>query len=406
MFASGKKAGLFFPHEGDEVRLPRPGETWHLVEGCKDAAALQGLGLLACGENTCRLAAKFARLFQGVKIILVPDRDAAGEEGARHFARVLRGVASSVRVAVLPAEFKSSDGEDVRDVLRRSGGRELVLQAIADAQPVQHISPSSSDAEDDNPLPLAILPGGPQRVLDSAEQFGKLLAATGRHFLRGGAVVKLVQDECGARRLQPLKPASMPAVFEQVARLVKATTKDGEVEYVATTCNEQTAKILLHSEPFQQAPPPIRVVARCPVLVKRDGRLLQVTDYHRESGILAEGEPAPDVPLDDARYLLCRLLADFRFATAGDRSRALAAMIMLGLVLGGLLKGRAQSTWERRTNLRPARDTATRSLPRSIGKRSRPSHSAGEAWAAWKRPSRRPDQRITLHRSGQHSRED
>ena len=40
----------------------------------------------------------------------------------------------SVRIAVLPAEFKESDGEDVRDVLRRTGGRDLVLQAIADAQ--------------------------------------------------------------------------------------------------------------------------------------------------------------------------------------------------------------------------------------------------------------------------------
>jgi len=65
--------------------------------------------------------------------------------------------------------------------------------------------------------------------------------------------VTLVQNEWGARRLQPLKPASMPAVFEQVARLVKVAIKDGEPEYVATTCNEQTAKILLHSEPFQQA---------------------------------------------------------------------------------------------------------------------------------------------------------
>src|SRR6266851_5678129 len=85
--------------------------------------------------NTCRLAARFARLFQGVEIILIPDRDRAGEDGRQFSARVLRGVAKSVRIAVLPAEFKESDGEDVRDVLRRPGGRELVLQAIADAKP-------------------------------------------------------------------------------------------------------------------------------------------------------------------------------------------------------------------------------------------------------------------------------
>lgn len=97
---------------------------------------------------------------------------------------------------------------------------------------------------DINALPVAILPGGSQRVIDSAEQMGELLAATECHFLRGGAVVMLVKDSGGARRLQPLKPASMPSAFEQVARLVKVAIKDGEPEYVDTTCNEQTAKIL------------------------------------------------------------------------------------------------------------------------------------------------------------------
>jgi hypothetical protein len=147
LFAKDKKAGIFFPHVDGKVRLPKPGEVWHLVEGPKDSAALHGLGLIACGLNTCRLAAKFARLFTGVEIILIPDRDHAGEEGSEFSARVLRGVAKSVRIAVLQAEFKDSDGEDVRDVLRRDGGRELVLQAIADARlPVGWDSAECSDS--------------------------------------------------------------------------------------------------------------------------------------------------------------------------------------------------------------------------------------------------------------------
>jgi len=178
LFAKGKPAGLFLPHEEDEVRLPRPGDTWHLVEGPKDAAALRGMGLLACGMNTCRLAAKFARLFTGVHVILIPDRDRAGEEGAQHSARVLRGVAPSVRLAVLPAEFKESDGEDVRDVLRRPGGRELVLQAITDAQPAQQPAPSAPEGEErdvsaevnfpeGDPLTLTVSPcfGTPRRLV-------------------------------------------------------------------------------------------------------------------------------------------------------------------------------------------------------------------------------------------------
>ena len=55
-------------------------------------------------------------------IILIPDRDRAGEEGSAFTARVLRGVAKSVRITVLPTEFKESDGEDVRDILHRPDG--------------------------------------------------------------------------------------------------------------------------------------------------------------------------------------------------------------------------------------------------------------------------------------------
>ncbi len=178
LFAKGKPAGLFFPHADGKVRLPQAGEIWHLVEGPKDAAALHGLGLLACGLNTCRLAAKFARLFSDVVIILIPDRDRAGEEGSAFTARVLRGVAKSVRIAMLPAEFKDSNGEDVRDVLRQPGGNELVMQAITDArqpdgwevEPVAKtpaVATTEISLPDGEPLRLEVSPAGrkPQRLV-------------------------------------------------------------------------------------------------------------------------------------------------------------------------------------------------------------------------------------------------
>jgi hypothetical protein len=180
LFEKGKRAGLFFPHVDGKVRLPQPSEVWHIVEGPKDAAALHGLGLLACGLNTNRLASKFARLFAGVQIIYIPDRDRAGEYGAEFSARILHGVAKSMRIAVLPAEFKESHGEDVRDVLRRPNGREMVLQAIADArQPdgwdadsADEAPPSASASveiplPEGDPLKLEVFPAGrePQRLV-------------------------------------------------------------------------------------------------------------------------------------------------------------------------------------------------------------------------------------------------
>lgn len=180
LFEKGKPAGLFFPHEAGGVRLPKAGETWHIVEGPKDAAALHGMGLLACGLNTCRLAAKFGRLFVGVNIIMVPDRDRAGEAGAQHSGRVLRGIAKSIRIAVLPAEFKESNGEDVRDVLRRPDGQHQLEQVIADAQPTEPMAVESTEKEtvptlamvqidlpEGDPLTLTVHPpdGRPQRLV-------------------------------------------------------------------------------------------------------------------------------------------------------------------------------------------------------------------------------------------------
>ena len=69
-----KPSGLLFPHNDDgTVRLPQPGETWHKVEGVKDACALFALGLLACGLPGSAMAAKFARLFAGCNVIAIPD---------------------------------------------------------------------------------------------------------------------------------------------------------------------------------------------------------------------------------------------------------------------------------------------------------------------------------------------
>jgi len=170
-FDNGKPAGLFFPHDDKGVCLPKPGETWHVVEGPKDAAALFDLNLLAVGLNTCRLAAKFARLFADVNIVLIPDRDRAGEEGAEHSARVLRGVARSIRVAVLPSEFKDSDGDDVRDVLRRPDGRQLMEQAITDAKLVE--KPNDSNEAGDTVLTSIELPEGDPLALTVSPTCGK-----------------------------------------------------------------------------------------------------------------------------------------------------------------------------------------------------------------------------------------
>lgn len=123
-------AGMFFPG-----RLPEAGETWLLVEGVKDAAALMGLGFNAAGMPTNKLATKYARLFVGVDIIIVHDLDSAGVRGADYTAGNLSGIASSVAVARMPGAIVEKNGDDVRDVLRKPDGEKNVRDAIETATP-------------------------------------------------------------------------------------------------------------------------------------------------------------------------------------------------------------------------------------------------------------------------------
>ena len=122
-------SGIFLPG-----RLPQPGEHWIVAEGPKDPSALHALGFNALGMNTSKLAAKYARLLRGVDVLIFPDLDRAGEDGAKTTAARLHGVARSVHIATLPAEFKEKDGADVRDVPALKDGESLLRQAMTDAR--------------------------------------------------------------------------------------------------------------------------------------------------------------------------------------------------------------------------------------------------------------------------------
>ena len=198
-------------------------------------------------------------------------------------------------------------------------------------------APRGGHEEEDSELPVVHLPGGEVPVTTAAIEFGKLLAASDKWFNRGGAAVTLANDDVNNPKLREVHAAALPSAFETVATLRKL---HGTVAK-PSTCSERTARSILFAEPFLSALPPIRVLTRCPVLIERNGELVQITGYDRESGILAGGQEAPEILLDDARGLLNELVAGFRFATAGDRSRALAAILTPALVFGGLLGGRA-----------------------------------------------------------------
>jgi hypothetical protein len=338
LFAKGKPAGLFFPHLDGKVRIPQPGETWHLVEGPKDAAALHDLGLLACGLNTCRLAAKFAPLFQGVDVVLVPDRDRGGEEGSQHSCRVLRGIASTARIAVLPAEFKDSRGSDVRDVLKREGGRDFVLKAIQDARPWEP-APTGESSGNDRPE-IEVTPD--EHLVN--DQAIAALVRDDSIFQRGGVIVQILYDHgkktlkgitrpAHTPRICPLREASLRERLSRVARFVKYVEKEEGVEVV----QQHPPAFCTSAVAARGHWPSVRHlegVINSPIL-RSDGTVLQTPGYDPVTGLYYEPDgPIIDVPesptFADARAscdALLEVVVDFPFATPAHRSAWLAFLL-------------------------------------------------------------------------------
>jgi hypothetical protein len=195
--------------------------------------------------------------------------------------------------------------------------------------------------EDADPFPLDVtLPGGAVGYRD-AGKLAKLLGDTHKIFRRGESVTKLTHDDDGQPILRAVKTSALPSLFESVATLYKVCTKKNGPGKVRTTCGKQAAELIAAADPFLESLPPIKLLTNTPILVERDGQLVEIVGYDRTAAVFAGGPRAANVSLDDARRLLLELLDDFRFATPADKSRALAAIITPALLHGGLLCGRA-----------------------------------------------------------------
>lgn len=89
------------------------GETIYIVEGEKDADRLWAIGIPAtCNPGGAgKWSPQYAECLRGTDVVVVADRDKAGQKHARTVAQSLMGVASSVRVV------EALTGTDVSDHL-------------------------------------------------------------------------------------------------------------------------------------------------------------------------------------------------------------------------------------------------------------------------------------------------
>ena len=346
-FARGSgMSGMFFPG-----RLPQPGETWHLVEGVKDASALVGLGFNAAGLPTSFMADKYAGLFRGVDVVLVPDLDDAGRLGAEKSGGNLKGIAASVRVARLPGELLKSNGDDVRDVLTRKDGEQLVRDAIAAAEPWLPRE-GEPDTEDGRPEVVLSLNFG-WKVDQVTKHLGNLgwktpwIPATKRERLklyhRGGLLVHVVTETPlpgggvvpnGSARIRPLPVGQLPLrIADACVLLTETETAEGIVLKAVPPPKwliDGIASLGDYSGDVRR----LEGIITAPTL-RPDGTILQKPGYDPKTGLLyvpnAKFPAIPQNPtIDDAKRAAAELLnvvADFEFVADADRSAWVALVL-------------------------------------------------------------------------------
>jgi putative DNA primase/helicase len=335
-------SGLFFPG-----RLPAAGEMWLAVEGVKDASALVGLGYNAFGYCGNKLGSKYARLFEGVDVVVVPDLDTAGMLGADHTASVLAGIATSVAIARMPGAVKDKHGDDVRDVLRKPDGEKNVRDAIANAvawKPNPNVS-------DDDARPEVIVTMNEAAVTDEVVRYlGKLgwdspwinakHCEAVRLFVRGGVLVHAVEsddiDAEGRLTIRDLPPCLVRERITQACKLVTEKESEEDVEVTPTRPPGWLIDAVYRRGSYGGAVRPLTGILESPT-IRVDGSLVQTPGYDRQTGLIFRSStlfpPVPETPTQsDAKNALRTLLdvlADFPMQDDADRSAWLSMVLSM-----------------------------------------------------------------------------
>ena len=283
-------AGMFFPG-----RLPAGGETWLLIEGVKDAAALVGLGFNAAGMPTNKLTTKYARLFAGVNVVVVPDLDLAGARGADYTAGNLSGLAASVAVARLPGIVKDKHGDDVRDVLRRAGGETLVREAIDKATTWE---PRADDIEAVERPEITVTMNEAAVTDEVVRCLGRIgwdspWIKTNRRegvrvFVRGGVLVNAVEsddiDADGRLTVRDLPPCLVRERITQACSLVVEKELDDDIEIVPVRPPGWLIDAVYRRGTYGGAVRPLAGVVRSPT-IRVDGSIVQTPGYDLQTGV-------------------------------------------------------------------------------------------------------------------------
>ncbi|MDD2708089.1 MAG: hypothetical protein PHV34_08775 [Verrucomicrobiae bacterium] len=222
-----------------------------------------------------------------------------------------------------------------------SSPQESGPQDRAELQPLRPWKEMLSRRKRDSRKPIVLLPDSTEgiRIIDTASDLGEALGRADNLFVKGKAASQLV-TQGGKHSLEPVRDVRLRSLAEEHASLHRYTKdREGNVTLTPALLTSDMAKAIMEAPQFQGGFREIVLLSPCPVLVVRpNGNLDTVVQYDPESRVMAFGQAPEIVPSSEARETFLELLADYRFATDADRSRAAASLLAPALVHGGIIE--------------------------------------------------------------------
>ncbi len=330
-----------------------------LVEGekCADAAAEIGLAATTSAHGAKSPLKTDWSSLAGCDVVILPDRDEAGEKYARAVERILLGLPTPARVKIVELP-DLGDKEDVFDFIakRRAGGAnddairaeiERLAELASEGDRVDEQLDEFADDSDD-PRPLLQLGPDHHTILDELEV---ILAHQDPPcvFNRGGNLVRVIHlpadtDANGIRRevgTAIAAPFDAYGLCDAVNRAVRFYAIDedevddnGEPIKIFKSAPLGLMREFLARKQWRELPV-LQAVVAGPVILS-DGTIIATDGYHRASGMFVDlGDlqipRVPDRPTrEDAVAALNQLddlIDTFPFVSDDDRAVAIAGFI-------------------------------------------------------------------------------
>jgi len=343
-------------------RLPKlaAAKTVLVFEGARKADEAMKLGFVATASYQGAASAKKTDWtpLAGKEVIISPDNDDPGRGYAEDVARIVTKLRppATVKVVTLP---DLPEGGDIVDWLGPEGpmaGKEpdeirAAIQEMIEKAPTWEPKPEAGKGRRGEKGEGLGNKGERKARFDVRDIFldqltcDVLAELTTRNdppvlFVRGGELVRVIRDEDGRPRIDPMDRAKLRYRLSEVAHFVRAGKE--------ITTYEPPPQVLVDSiQGRGEWPlPPLRAISTVPVL-RPDGTLHCQPGYDPETRVcyLPDGTtPAIVVPehptveeVEAATGLLLDLVGDFPFNGAADRANGLA--VLLSVLMRPAIRG-------------------------------------------------------------------